>query len=194
MKKGAKKSSRAKTSSVHRVSQKNENIEKALIDNFIAIQKVLTNLSVKFDNLSGNMQKLLDVFEISAKSLAEKDFKDFGKFDDKKIMEKLDSLLDQNKTIAKGLILMHERTSPQEPMQVQPMPVQMPQRTQQRPYQNYGYGMQQSQQQTQTPLTRSISQNDVPMAPGFQQEDTYTRSIAQQEPQDNQRYKQIQKG
>lgn len=190
MKKGVKKSSGRKTHSEHKVSSKNENLEKALIDNFIAIQKVLTNLSVKFDNLSERMQKLLDVFEISAKSLAEKDFKDFGKFDDKKIMERLDSLLDQNKTIAKSLILMHEKNlSSQEPMQVQPMPIQrIPPRQQ---YSDYGYGSQQPQQ-------RQIQQNDVPMAPGFQQdstqEDNYTRSIAQQEPQDNQRYKQIPKG
>ncbi len=86
-------------------------IDKALIENFIALQKVMTNVSVKFDDLSGKISKLLEVFEISAKSLAEKDFKDFIKVNDKEVLEKLDSLLEQNKIIAKGLIMIHDKTT-----------------------------------------------------------------------------------
>ena len=40
--------------------------------NFISLQKVLTNLSGRFDELSDNMSKLLQLFEISAKTFAEK--------------------------------------------------------------------------------------------------------------------------
>ena len=47
-------------------------LEQALIDNFTNLQKVLTNLSIKFEDLSNNMSKLLQLFEISAKSFAEK--------------------------------------------------------------------------------------------------------------------------
>ena len=86
-------------------------IDKALIENFVGLQKVMTNLTVKFDGLSDKISKLLDVFEISAKSLAEKDFKDFIKVNDKEVLEKLDSLLEQNKVIAKGLIMIHDKTS-----------------------------------------------------------------------------------
>ena len=86
-------------------------IEQALIDNFIALQKVLTNLAVKFDALSDNISKLLQLFEISAKSFIEKhgeaEKKDVEK--DKEFLDKLNSLLDQNKTIAKGLTLMEEK-------------------------------------------------------------------------------------
>ena len=46
-------------------THKTMNIEKALIDNFISMQKVLTNLAIKFDNLSEQITKLLELFEIS---------------------------------------------------------------------------------------------------------------------------------
>jgi len=91
-------------------------MEQALIDNFISLQKVLTNLTVKFDNLAGNIEKLLQLFEISAKSFAgkygggagEKDLKEQREVD-KAFISKLDSLLDQNKAISKGILMMEER-------------------------------------------------------------------------------------
>lgn len=108
-----------KTSKKKRVSNKKEKkpslpendlkLEKALIDNFIALQKVMTNLSIKFDSLTSQISKLLDLFEISAKSLAEKDFNvNKENKENKKILDNLDKLMDQNKTIARGLTLMHE--------------------------------------------------------------------------------------
>lgn len=89
-------------------------LEKKLIENFIALQKVMTNLSVKFDTLSDKISKLLDVFEISAKALAEKDFEKYEKSDNKDILEKLDKLIEQNKTIARGVAIMHEGHSHEE--------------------------------------------------------------------------------
>lgn len=104
-------------------------IQEALIENFITLQKVMTNLSVKFDNLSDQIAKLLDLFEISAKAMAEKNFE----FDDgreikkatenragyilggeliqetEELTQKLDELLEQNKIIARGFILMNEK-------------------------------------------------------------------------------------
>jgi hypothetical protein len=98
-------------------------LEQALIDNFINLQKVLTNLSLKFDELSNNMSKLLQLFEISAKSFAEKVSDETYDKGDKDLLGKLDSLLDQNKTIAKGIMLMEERirqkSSPQPSSQIQ---------------------------------------------------------------------------
>jgi len=91
-------------------------IEQILIDNFTNLQKVLTNLSIKFDELSTNMSKLLQLFEISAKSFVEKysdkkpeEVVNKSQKTDKEYLNKLDSLLDQNKTIAKGIMLMEER-------------------------------------------------------------------------------------
>lgn len=87
-------------------------LEGALLNNFINLQKVLTNLSIKFEELSDNITKLLQLFEISAKSFtekySEKEEKETPK-EDKQLLDKLDSLLDQNKTIAKGIMLMEGR-------------------------------------------------------------------------------------
>ena len=91
-------------------------VDSALIENFVSLQRVLTNLSVKLDNVATQMSKLLDLFEISAKAIAEKDF-DLGK-GNKEVLERLDNLLDQNKTLARGLTLMHERI-PQETYPIQ---------------------------------------------------------------------------
>ncbi len=75
--------------------------EELLIENFVGLQHAMTNLSIKFGALSDNITKLLQVFEESAKS-----FVSGGKIEDDSMLKKIDSLLDQNKTIAKGLILM----------------------------------------------------------------------------------------
>jgi hypothetical protein len=91
-------------------------VEKILVDNFVSLQKVMTNLSLKFDKLTHQISNLLELFEISAKALAEKDAKHGGK-DSTKLIEKIDILMDQNKTIARGLTLMHEKTPGQVPVQ-----------------------------------------------------------------------------
>lgn len=84
-------------------------LEASLIENFVSLQKVLTNLSVKFDELSNNISKMLQLFEISAKTLIENSSAPSDSKSDKDLLYKLDSLLDQNKTIAKGIMLMEER-------------------------------------------------------------------------------------
>ena len=85
-------------------------VEQLLIDNFINLQKVLTNLSIKFEDLSNNVSKFLQLFEISARSFAEKMDEGGDKTNsDDVLLKKLDSLLDQNKTISKGILLMEEQ-------------------------------------------------------------------------------------
>ena len=92
------------------ISSKKEHIEKAMLENFVSLQKVLTNLAVKFDSLSDNISKLLKLFEISAKTFVEKQTPEIGgRKTDKDFLEKLDKLLEQNKIIAKGLTLMEEK-------------------------------------------------------------------------------------
>ena len=75
--------------------------EELLIENFVGLQHAMTNLSIKFGSLSDNIVKLLNVFEEAARSFASG-----GRSDDKDMLNKIDSLLNQNKTIAKGLVLM----------------------------------------------------------------------------------------
>ena len=86
-------------------------INTVLVENFVSLQKVLTNLAFKIDNLTDQMSKLLNLFEISAKNFAEKqagkEIKNREK--DKDFLQKIDALLDQNKTIARGLTLMEEK-------------------------------------------------------------------------------------
>lgn len=96
---------------ISKSSTNSTSVEKALVDNFIALQRVMTNLAVKLDDLSTKTGKLLDLFEISAKAIAENDLSlDGGP--SKKVVEdmsgKLDRLLDQNKVLAKGVSLLHE--------------------------------------------------------------------------------------
>lgn len=114
-KKGARKPKRRRKRRVSRVplSQEDANTEKILIENFVALQRVMTHLSEKFDNLASQISKMLNLFEISAKALAEKELdSEKGNTDLKKAIEKLDNLLEQNKIIAKGLIFLHEGGGP----------------------------------------------------------------------------------
>ena len=78
--------------------------EQLLIENFVGLQHAMTNLSMKFGNLSENIQTLLQVFEEAAKNFMQGP----NKVDNEGMLKKIDSLLDQNKTIAKGLVLMEE--------------------------------------------------------------------------------------
>ncbi|MFA5174273.1 MAG: hypothetical protein WC438_03770 [Candidatus Pacearchaeota archaeon] len=106
-----------KKTSANKIMDK-EDIEKALLNNFINLQKVLTNLAVRFDELSTNISKMLQLFEISAKSFSEKyEDKSEGSINksDNELLKKLDSLLDQNKTIARGIILMEDKIKQREP-------------------------------------------------------------------------------
>ncbi|MFH1521672.1 MAG: hypothetical protein ABIF18_01810 [archaeon] len=92
--------------------------EELLIENFVGLQHAMTNMSIKFGALSDNISKLLQVFEEAAKN-----FISGGRSDDKDLLNKIDSLLNQNKTIAKGLVLMEGklRGRAEEPQTVQPM-------------------------------------------------------------------------
>ena len=141
MKKSSKKEVSKKTENKGKVtkiiheSTKEIKIEGALIENFIALQKVMVNLSAKFDGLSGQISKLLELFEISARSLARKDFESGSDKDIKKVMEKIDNLTQQAGLIGRGLALIHEANSekyyperqiPSQPSQQRPMTQIMP--------------------------------------------------------------------
>lgn len=112
----AKKTTKKKTKAKKRPSspkpRSETQIDKALIENFVTLQKIMVNFSAKFDLLSSQISKLLELFEISAKSLAAKDL-ETGKEskDTKKILEKLDTLSQQSGLIGRGLALIHEINS-----------------------------------------------------------------------------------
>jgi hypothetical protein len=91
-------------------SRKNvsERLENQILENLVELQKVHVNLADKFDNLTKQISSLLELFEASAKSFTtHPNFQVAEK--DKEFLEKIDKLLDQNKTIAKGLTLMEQK-------------------------------------------------------------------------------------
>jgi len=105
--------------------------EELLIENFVGLQHAMTNMSIKFGSLSDNISKLLQVFEESAKNFLQNGSE--GKPGDQAMLKKINSLLDQNKTIAKGLVLMEENLrgrsgshmpmpNRSEPMRPRPLP------------------------------------------------------------------------
>lgn len=103
---------------IHSLTEEDARTEKILIENFVALQRVMTHLSERFDSLGTQISKMLNLFEISAKALAEKEFNTEKENKDvKKMVEKFDILLEQNKTIAKGLILLHDEISPSKNIQ-----------------------------------------------------------------------------
>ena len=110
MKKKTTKKEPSKKSS----AKSKQNTEKMLIENFVSLQKVMTDLSFKFNNLTNQISNLLELFETSAKTLAQKDFNfdlETLESSNERFEEKLDNLLDQNKVIARGLTLIHENSS-----------------------------------------------------------------------------------
>ena len=128
---------KGRTTKVKYESVKEIRVEKALVDNFIGLQKVMVNLSSKFDNLSNQISKLLNLFEISAKSLAQRDV-DMGKEnkDAKRIIEKLDHISQHAGLIGKGLALIHEHgfeTEFPEEVQTKPHSPAQPVKTPQKP-------------------------------------------------------------
>ena len=95
-----------------KTSLSKDEIQLALIDNFINLQKVMANLTVKFDELSLNISRLLQLFEISAKTFAEKYSAQESapsNLIDAEYLKKLDTLLDQNKIISRGIMLIEEK-------------------------------------------------------------------------------------
>ncbi len=90
--------------------KKDKELEKILVNNFVSLQKVMVNLSIKFDELTNQISRLLELFETSAKVLAEKDFDlEKNNKENAKVLEKLENVLEQNRTIARGLTLMHDK-------------------------------------------------------------------------------------
>jgi seryl-tRNA synthetase len=89
-------------------SKREHVIEDRIIENLVGLQKVHTDLAEKFDNLSKEISNLLKLFEMAAKSFGKNSLTK-GADTDKEFLNKIDKLLEQNKTIAKGLTLMESQ-------------------------------------------------------------------------------------
>lgn len=167
------KSSGGKITRVKYESTKEIKFEKALVDNFIALQKVMVNLSLKFDSLSTQISKLLELFEISARALAKKDFEPVRKTEEMgKVVEKLDNLAQQAGLIGRGLSLIHEVSKErqgginteqkffQQPRQMPMQKPMMPQRMQMQQKQGYQKSIASSEPEPKTfPVSKPTEQN-----------------------------------
>jgi len=112
-KKVRKKAPKKKTRKVVRkapkkVSAKEIGVEKALMENFVGLQKVMVNLSSRFDELSTQISGLLNLFEVSARAMAKKEFSRGSDPDLVKVIDKLDNLSQHAGLIGRGLALIHE--------------------------------------------------------------------------------------
>ena len=98
----------ALTHTTHGSHEKQEPLEHKILENLVELQKVHTALAEKFDKLANQITQLLSLFEMAARSFAERPANQVAERD-REFLEKVDRLLEQNKTIAKGLTLVEER-------------------------------------------------------------------------------------
>jgi len=85
-----------------------ESLQIKVLENLVQLQKVHTDLAEKFDSLSKQISSLLNLFEMTARSFSQNPANQVVE-KDKEFLDKIDKLLDQNKTIARGLTLMEEK-------------------------------------------------------------------------------------
>ena len=79
-----------------------------LIQNFVGLQKVIIDLSLKINDLTNQVSQLLKLFEISAETIVKKEFKVDNEAN-QELMKRLDLITEQNKLVARGFTLMHEK-------------------------------------------------------------------------------------
>ena len=99
-------------------------IEDKLIENLVGLQKVNANMSEKFDKLSEQISRLLALFEMAAKDFSKQPMAREAE-KDKEFLDKINMLIEQNKSVAKVLVMLEERTRAKPEQRAQPMPMQM---------------------------------------------------------------------
>jgi len=93
-------------------------VQKALVENFILMQKVLSNLTVKFDDMSNQLNKFMQLMEISAKNFVDKTNK--GEYrDNSDLTKKVDNLMQQNKMMMQNMPQNRPNPFPQQSFQQQ---------------------------------------------------------------------------
>ena len=85
-----------------------DSLDEKVLENIIELQKIHVNMAEKFDKLAKEISNLLALFELAARNFSKHPAAKIGE-SDKEFLEKIDKLLEQNKTIAKGLTIMEEQ-------------------------------------------------------------------------------------
>ena len=85
-----------------------------LAENSMALQKVVADLATDFKKISKDVSDLLELFNEAVKTISAEKAEE--KVKEEEIMElksKIDSLIDQNKTIARGIVLLESSLKPE---------------------------------------------------------------------------------
>jgi hypothetical protein len=80
--------------------------EDLLIENFVGLQKAMTYLSLKFETLSDNLSRFLEVLELSAKNYLTKESPQDASSSE--LAKQVNYLIEQNKALAEGLLLIDD--------------------------------------------------------------------------------------
>lgn len=75
--------------------------KKLLLENFISLQEALTNLGYELKDLNKKISSMLEIFETAAKNFKEHP-------ESRNLSSKLSEIIEQNKIIAKSLLLIHQ--------------------------------------------------------------------------------------
>lgn len=86
--------------------------EKLILQNNVELQKILTDLSFSMMKLSDRIDKLVSLFEQTVKTVSEKEMQE--EMNGKRINDKLDMLVSQNKLLAQGVSMVHEKLPEQQ--------------------------------------------------------------------------------
>ncbi len=93
-----------------------------LMENSIALQKVLTEVATNLSQLNKRLEMLLNLFEEAAKNFSAKRPESVK---EKEVIGKLSEIADQNRTIARGLMLLEQtarRETEERPLKPKPLP------------------------------------------------------------------------
>ncbi len=111
--------------SEHSPSSANEHLQKKINENLVQLQKVHINLAEKFSHLSAQVEALLGLFEVAAKSFVDNPANQVAE-KDKEFLEKIENVLEQNKTLARGLTLVEEKMREHQTPHYSPTPTYSP--------------------------------------------------------------------
>jgi hypothetical protein len=95
--------------------------DELLVDNFVGLQKALVNVSVKFNDLSDRIDKLLSIYQRAADVFIQKQINE----SDKRVEldRKVSNVIQQNKTLARRHVMARQGSVPQNmPRPTQPTP------------------------------------------------------------------------
>lgn len=116
----AKISSRFKTTKINKTNKmnkikrdtkNNDEISNLILENTVSLQRNLVDTSEELKNLNIKLTRLLDIFDKASRTF-EDSLEKGTETDVVELEKKIDALVEQNRVIAKGLLLLGKSTRP----------------------------------------------------------------------------------